>query len=94
MSKKEKTWFNWHCDHCGHRHRVTFPWQIEMPNRYATVWDCEKCGNGNEIVFEFTVTGWLPKKKKIGIKKMEKKNDGTKKDRGYRNDRARQKTRI
>ncbi len=78
MSKKEKIWFNWHCPHCEHRNRVTFPFQFEVPKFYTAEWDCDHCGQISKVEFSFQVAKMY--KKEIAI---EKKDKGTKKDRGY-----------
>jgi len=89
---KEKIWFNWHCPHCEHRNRVTFPFQFELPKFYKAEWECEHCEKKSKLEFDFRVYGDYIKEKPYKIKKpkkkrdkVEKKENGTKKDRGYTN---------
>ncbi len=73
--KKAKVWFNWHCPHCQHRNRVTFPFQFELPKNYNAEWTCDDCGELSRLDFSFTVSGWPSKKKppKLKKRKQEKK---------------------
>ena len=92
MPKKEKVWFNWHCPNCEHRNRETFPFQFELPKFYTAEWTCEHCEKISKIEFDFKVYSNYPKRKPYKIAKpnkkkdkVEKKTEGTKKDRGYYN---------
>lgn len=92
MSTKDKIWFNWHCPHCEHRNRVTFPFQFELLKFYSAEWECEHCEKESLLEFNFKVYGDIEKKKPYKMSKMnkrkdkvEKKDNGTKKDRGYCN---------
>ena len=73
--KKEKVWFNWHCPHCRHRNRVTFPFQFELPQHYSAEWTCDECGETSKLEFNFTVSSWLNNKKtpKLRKRKQEEK---------------------
>jgi len=96
MYKKRQTWFNWRCPHCEHKHRSCVYGQASVPNRYTFEWSCERCGKKSEIVWDLQVWGWYDKgpkgfslkhnyckKKKKKRISVEKKDEGTKKDRGY-----------
>ena len=73
--KKEKVWFNWHCPHCDHRNRVTFPFQFEVPKYYSAEWDCDECGKTSKLEFNLRVIGWVEQKKppRLRKRKQEKK---------------------
>jgi len=83
----KKVWFNWHCYHCSHRNRISFPFQFEIPSNYTAIWECDRCGRESKIKLDLRVNDYI-KPESFKIKKK-KKDEGTKKDRGYRNDRAR-----
>ncbi len=91
MANKEKVWFNWHCPHCDHRNRATFPYQFEIPKFYTAEWTCEHCEKEAKIEFSFSVFCNYSKKHPYKIakrkkkEKVEKKDNGTKKDQGYCN---------
>ena len=91
MSRKDRIWFNWHCPYCGHRNRVTFPFQFELPKFYTAEWECEHCEKESKLEFDFRVYSGYSKKKPYKIKKTKKKEkvvkktEGTRKDRGYCN---------
>ena len=92
MAIKDKTWFNWHCPHCEHRNRETISFQFELPHFYTAEWKCEHCEKKSKLEFNFRVYGEYKKEKPYKIEKSKKKRDkvakkesGTKKDRGYCN---------
>jgi hypothetical protein len=99
MSKKARISFRWQCPHCEHRDRVTFRnFTFEMPRYYSAEWVCEHCDKKSLVEWDLRVHGWYDKKKKFELKKIkkkrnkkgrdkvEKKDDGNKKDsRGYVN---------
>lgn len=98
MSKNKNSWFNWHCPYCRKRNRTPLAFQFEIPHYYTAIWECNECEEESEISFSLSVNeSWREKKvpsiknKKRAIRKKRKervvtKADGTKKDRGYRND--------
>lgn len=101
MSKNKNSWFNWHCPYCRKRNRTPLAFQFEIPQSYVAIWECDECGEKSEISFALYVNeAWREKKppslkkRKRAIKRKRKERvaveaDGTKKDRGYRNDHKR-----
>ena len=97
--KKEKVWFNWHCPHCKHRNRASFPFQFEMPKYYSVIWECAKCSNKSKVEWNLNVDGWWQKKKppkmrkRIKVEKKRKREEsgeGQGDSQVYRNDQVRE----
>jgi len=71
-----------------------------MPKVYVAKWNCGHCGKGSEVTWSLSVNGWPHIEKKFELKKIkkqrkkrgrdhvEKEDDGTKKDRGYVNNKV------
>lgn len=85
MSKK--TWFSWSCN-CKHKNKSWITGEFEVPSKYWQYVTCAKCEAKHKIVIG---TDWGDpdrKEKPFTIKRREK-DEGTKKDRAYRNDHGR-----
>tara|TARA_Y100000310_G_scaffold319966_1_gene375865 strand:- start:2910 stop:3203 length:294 start_codon:yes stop_codon:yes gene_type:complete len=96
MAKKIS--FNWNCPHCDHRHKDTYPFHFDMSQTYSGDRECGHCGKEVKLWWGFSVEGWpqkdpksfelkriKKKRRKRGRDKVDKEDDGTKKDRGYCN---------
>ena len=92
MSKKKRLLpIEWKCSECHHKNKtgIEFGSELKIPYYGFIEWDCEECRIIHKMHIDFGVRSSGKKKPVMAKREKKEKNEGTKKDRAYRNDHGR-----